>query len=128
PISSRVSSAASADVYYRQQDEDQGQLGAWFVLASIGLFDAKGLTAPNPSFQIGSPLFDKVTITLNPQYYSGKEFVIETVNNTSDNDYIQTMTLNGKSIKSIQLPFAEVAKGGNLSISLGANPNEHLTH
>ncbi|MDE6116431.1 MAG: GH92 family glycosyl hydrolase [Duncaniella sp.] len=110
------------------QDEDQGQLGAWFVLASIGLFDAKGLTAPNPSFQIGSPLFDKVTITLNPQYYSGKEFVIETVNNTSDNDYIQTMTLNGKSIKSIQLPFAEVAKGGNLSICLGANPNEHLTH
>ena len=44
------------------QDEDQGQLGAWYVMASMGLFDAKGLTAPDPTFQIGSPLFDKVTI------------------------------------------------------------------
>lgn len=60
------------------QDEDQGQLGAWYVMASMGLFDAKGLTAPDPTFQIGSPLFDKVTIRLNPDYYTGKEFVIET--------------------------------------------------
>ncbi|MET0242715.1 MAG: GH92 family glycosyl hydrolase, partial [Flavitalea sp.] len=47
------------------QDEDQGQLGAWYVISSIGLFDVKGLTDINPSFGIGSPLFDKVTIKLN---------------------------------------------------------------
>ena len=48
------------------QDEDQGQLGAWYVMASMGLFDVKGLTAPDPSFQLCSPLFDKITISLNP--------------------------------------------------------------
>lgn len=47
------------------QDEDQGQLGAWYVMSSIGLFDVKGLTEINPKFQIGSPLFDKVVIKLN---------------------------------------------------------------
>ena len=26
------------------RDEDQGQLGAWYVMSSIGLFDVKGLT------------------------------------------------------------------------------------
>ncbi len=109
------------------QDEDQGQLGAWFVLCSIGLFDAKGLTAPNPSFSIGSPLFDKVTITLNPDYCSGKEFVIETIGNTTENDYIQSLELNGSKLKSVQLPFDSVAKGGTLKVMLGAEPNTRIT-
>ncbi len=60
------------------QDEDQGQLGAWYVMSAIGLFDVKGLTSPDPAFQVGSPLFDKVVISLNPDYYTGCEFVIET--------------------------------------------------
>lgn len=109
------------------QDEDQGQLGAWYVMASIGLFDAKGLTAPNPSFQIGSPLFDKITIKLNPDYCKGSEFVIETTGNGADSHYIQSMTLNGKKKSDIQLPFSELAKGGRLQIALGSEPNQNIT-
>ncbi|MBQ4228696.1 MAG: GH92 family glycosyl hydrolase, partial [Bacteroidaceae bacterium] len=30
------------------QDEDQGQLGAWYVMSSIGLFAVDGLTSPEP--------------------------------------------------------------------------------
>lgn len=41
------------------QDEDQGQLGAWYVMSALGLFDVKGLTEIDPKFQIGAPLFDK---------------------------------------------------------------------
>jgi len=63
------------------QDEDQGQLGSWYVISSIGLFDVKGLTDIHSTFGIGSPLFDKVTIKLNKKYYKGKQFVIETKNN-----------------------------------------------
>ena len=40
------------------QDEDQGQLGAWYVMSALGLFDVKGLTEIDPKFQIGAPLFD----------------------------------------------------------------------
>ena len=59
------------------QDEDQGQLGSWYVMAALGLFDVKGFTDARPIVEIGSPLFDKATIQLG----NGKKLVIETKNN-----------------------------------------------
>lgn len=100
------------------QDEDQGQLGAWYVISSIGLFDVAGLTAAQPSFGLGSPLFDRVTIRLNNDYYTGKEFVIETMNNTPDNIYVEEYSLNGQSLKGNRIPFADVVKGGKLEVKL----------
>lgn len=110
------------------QDEDQGQLGAWYVISSMGLFDVRGLTSPNPSFQIGSPLFDKVTIKLNKNYYTGDKFVIETKNNSKENMYINSMKLNGQEHTTIQLPFDEVVKGGRLYLELSGIPNTGITH
>nr|WKN35597.1 GH92 family glycosyl hydrolase [Tunicatimonas sp. TK19036] len=108
------------------QDEDQGQLGAWYVMASIGLFDVKGLTDANPAFQLASPLFDKVTIQLNPDYYAGKEFTIITKNNTSANTYLQSVQLNGKALDQLAIPLETVANGGEMIMELGAQPNLHL--
>jgi len=53
------------------QDEDQGQLSGWYVMAALGLFDIKGLCEVNPSLHIGSPVFNKITLQLNPDYSSG---------------------------------------------------------
>lgn len=108
------------------QDEDQGQLGAWYVMAAMGLFDVKGLTAPDPSFQVISPLFDRITIKLNNDYYPGKEFVIETTGNAPENLYIQSLSLDGKPMDTVQLPFADVVRGGKLTVSLSDKPNESL--
>ena len=108
------------------QDEDQGQLGAWYVMAAMGLFDVKGLTAPDPTFQVVSPLFDRITIKLNNDYYPGKEFVIETTGNAPENLYIQSLSLDGKPMDTVQLPFADVVRGGKLTVSLSDKPNESL--
>lgn len=105
------------------QDEDQGQLGAWYVMSSIGLFDVKGLTSPNPEFSIGSPLFDKVTIKL-PQDVRKGEFVIEADKNSKTNIYIQDATLNGKADPTLRLPFADILKGGTLKLTMGAEPKK----
>jgi predicted alpha-1,2-mannosidase len=104
------------------QDEDQGQLGAWYVMAGIGLFDVKGLTAIMPEFGIGSPLFDKVTISLNEKYYQGKQFVIETENNSQENIYIQSVSVNGIRLNETFLPFSDVVKGGKMSVKMGNIP------
>ena len=105
------------------QDEDQGQLGAWYVMSSIGLFDVKGLTQPNPEFQIGSPLFDKITIKLNKDYYPGQTFIIETRNNSKENIYIQAVELNDNT-HNLKIDFNDVVKGGKLVINLSDAPNE----
>ncbi|WP_288206259.1 GH92 family glycosyl hydrolase [uncultured Parabacteroides sp.] len=101
------------------QDEDQGQLGAWYVIASLGMFDVKGLTDSTPSFALGSPVFDKITIQLNNQYYKGKEFVIEAKNNSKENVYVQQYRLNGEVYPAIRIPFETITVGGRLEMDMG---------
>lgn len=105
------------------QDEDQGQLGAWYVMASIGLFDVQGGTSEKPTFQIGSPLFDQIKLKLNTKNASGKEFIIDVVNNNKKNIYIQKAFLNGKPLKSNWIYMEDILKGGNLKLIMGPEPN-----
>ena len=104
------------------QDEDQGQLGAWYVMAGLGLFDVQGHTSANPSFQFGSPQFEKVTIQLSND--ANKKLVIETKNNSFENTYIQSLEFNGKPINKCWIYRNEIMKGGKLSFTMGAEPNK----
>ncbi len=104
------------------QDEDQGQLGAWYVLASMGLFDVQGHSSERPSFQFGSPLFDKITIALDNKYYKGKELIIKTVNQHPENIYIQSVSWNGKPIENSWIYRDILMKGGTLKFVMGSNP------
>ena len=106
------------------QDEDQGQLGAWFVLASMGLFDIKGLTDADPSLKIGSPMFRKTTIHLNAHYGRGDRFVIETTHNNADNLYVQSAKLNGKTLTDLTVPWAAFTRGGTLTLTMGSVPDK----
>ncbi|MBO4943810.1 MAG: GH92 family glycosyl hydrolase [Muribaculaceae bacterium] len=108
------------------QDEDQGQLGAWYVLASIGLFDVAGLTGKDPTFAIGSPKFDKITIRLNPKYYKGDKFVITTENNSKDNIHVESATLSGQPFTEHRIPFKTVTGGGSLNLKMTPTPTENL--
>lgn len=106
------------------QDEDQGQLGAWFVLASIGLFDVQGGANAEPTMQLGSPLFDRITITLDPKYYNGDSFVINTVGNRSDNIYIQSAEIDGKRLDNCWINLSDITSGGELTLNMGPVPNK----
>ncbi len=107
------------------QDEDQGQLGAWYVISSMGLFDVKGLTDIKPTLGIGSPLFDKITIALQAPYARGKEFVIETNNNSSQNMYVQSLRLNGKKLTKPFVDLSDILNGGVLVLQMGDTPTDN---
>ena len=104
-------------------DEDQGQLGALGVLMTIGLFDVQGGAAVHPTYQITSPVFDRVTISLNPRYFPGQSFVITTRHNSAANVYIQSAKLNGRPLHEFWFPHTNLVQGGTLEIELGPQPS-----
>lgn len=106
------------------QDEDQGQLGAWFVLAGMGMFDVQGGSGSNPSIQVVTPLFKRVTIKLNKDFYTGNEFIIEVKGNPTRQPYIYSAILNGKEWDSFKFPWETFTKGGKLIIKSSASPNK----
>ena len=104
------------------QDEDQGQLGAWYVISSMGLFDVSGHAFRDPFYQVGSPLFDEIIINLDSRYYQGKKFTIRTKDNEPGNDFIQRIEYNGKDLGKFWIEREKVVSGGELVITLGADP------
>lgn len=107
------------------QDEDQGQLGAWYVLASMGLFDVQGGTNAQPTMQIGSPMFSKITIHLNKNYYPGDSFSIITENNSDSAVYVQNAELNGHALSTCFISLQDIIHGGSLKLNMGEAPNEN---
>lgn len=116
--------AVTPDLGYGGHDEDEGQMGGVSALMAIGLFDIMGGATVQPVYEITSPVFEEVTITLNPKYYKGETFTIRTFNNSDDNCYIQSAKLNGIDHNAFWFNHESFAKGGQLDIWLGPEPNK----
>ena len=106
------------------QDEDQGQLGAWYVMSTMGLFDVQGGAPAEPTFQLGSPAFDKIVVHLNPLNATGRKLVIETKGNGPEAYYVQDATFNGKPLDENWLYRKDVLAGGKLTLTMGAEPSD----
>ncbi len=104
-------------------DEDQGLMGSLNVLLKIGLFQMNGGTEENPSYQIGSPLFKKITLKLNPDYYTGKTFVIKAPENSKENIYITKIELNHNVLNGQQISHDDITKGGELLLEMSSQSN-----
>ena len=105
-------------------DEDQGQMSSWFIMAALGLFQTDGGTRAEPIYEIGSPIFEQVTIDLGNQYGRGKSFTIKANNTSRNNKYVQRATLNGEPLKQCWFPARDLLKGGELVLEMGNKPNE----
>jgi predicted alpha-1,2-mannosidase len=101
------------------QDEDQGQLGAWYVLASIGLFDVQGGTSSRPEMQLSMPLFDKVQIHLSRPAHPDAVVDISVRGGVERDRTIQQAKWDGHAIAGQCLPWAQLINGGTLEIESG---------
>lgn len=120
------------DIYYGnhpydgwQGDEDEGQMGAWFVMSALGLFEMNGGVTENPEFDLTSPLFSKAVIYLDSIYGEEKIFTIVAKNNSKENIYIQSANLNGKPLNRTKLKWSDVINGGKLVFEMGNHPNQN---
>jgi len=105
-------------------DEDQGQMSAWFIMASLGLFQTDGGCRVDPIYEIGSPIFEKVEIDLGKRFGRGETFTIEAKNVSRLNKYIQSAKLNGQELKDFKFLASELLIGGTLELEMGPKPNK----
>jgi predicted alpha-1,2-mannosidase len=103
-------------------DEDQGMMGAWNVLASIGLFTVNGLCDPHPALSVLAPQFERIVIHLDPRYYKGQAFVIRSQGLAPGKIcHIASADLNGQPLPANrQLTMRDLTSGGELRLNLRA--------
>lgn len=125
-------SRAILDTYYGstpyqgwEGDEDEGQMGAWFVMSALGMFEMEGGCETVPMVNLSSPLFNRMVIKLDPAYYKGREFIIEARNNSKENIYIQSAVLNGKPLNDTRIKFSDITGGGSLVLTMGPEPERN---
>ncbi len=100
-------------------NEDCGQMSAWLVLSSIGIYP---INPADGVYSITSPFVSEATVALE----GGKEFKVTTENQSKENFYIQAITLNGEPYNKITITHQQILEGGELHFVLGNTPNKEL--
>ncbi len=98
-------------------NEDVGQMSAWYVLSSIGLYQEE---PAGGKYIIGSPLFNEVAINVG----DGKTFTVKAINNNDQNIYIQSARLNGKRYDKSYIDYSDIIAGGALELVMGPKPSK----
>lgn len=98
-------------------DEDGGGMSAFVAFNSMGFYP---VTPGSPTYNIGSPMFPYVKMTLS----NGKIFEIIAENCSDENKYIQSATLNGKELNQPWFNHSDIANGGKLVLKMGDKANK----
>ena len=97
-------------------DEDGGGMSAFVVFSQMGFYP---VTPGSPTYNIGSPFFDDVTLRMG----NGKTFRIIARNNSPENKYIQSATLNGKEWNKPWFSHDDIKNGATLELIMGDKAN-----
>ncbi|PTN03801.1 GH92 family glycosyl hydrolase [Mangrovibacterium marinum] len=92
-------------------NEDVGQMSAWYVLSAMGFYQ---VNPADGKFVFGSPDLDEAVIKL-PE---GKTFRITAKNNSSENIYIQSKSLNGQPYDKPYISYEDIMAGGELVLEM----------
>lgn len=97
-------------------DEDGGGMSAFVVFSCMGFYP---VTPGLPTYAIGSPVFERVTIHLP----NGKQFTVSAPGCSQTNMYIQKAFLNGKPLNTPWITHTDIVNGGELKLIMGPKPN-----
>ena len=97
-------------------NEDCGQMSAWYVISALGFY------AVNPAggnYVFGSPLFDKAVVRVGD-----RQLTVEAKRSAPSDQYIQSVTMNGKPYDKVWFSHAALAQGGSIVFKMGSRPNQ----
>jgi len=101
-------------------NDDVGQMSAWYILSAIGFYP---VCPGSQVYILGSPLFKRATIRLDPKWHRGSSFVVLAKNNSAENCYVQSARLNGRELARAWITHEEIVSGGTVEFTMGPKPN-----
>lgn len=99
-------------------NEDCGQMSAWYVMSAMGIYPVNPVAA---EYQFGSPLFDKVEISLKDD----KKITILAQGSSSDKAYVKNVYWNDKLVEGTSISHLELIQGGVLKFEMSSTPNKN---
>jgi predicted alpha-1,2-mannosidase len=97
-------------------NEDCGQMSAWYVMSAMGFYAVDPVSG---NYVFGTPLFDRVVVDLG----RGSKLVVEAKRSSPSDQYIQSITFNGKAHDKIWFRHSDIANGATIVFQLGGEPN-----
>lgn len=99
-------------------NEDSGAMGAWYVFTSIGLFPNAG----QDLYYLLPPAFQDIELTME----TGKKIRIKTIKDKPEDQYIQSVSINGKTLNRTWIRHHEIAEGATIIFKLTDKPGTGL--
>ncbi|MCY1633557.1 GH92 family glycosyl hydrolase [Marinifilum sp. D737] len=109
------------DEYYKNApdgipgNDDCGTLSAWIVYSMMGMYP---VCPGDTDYALTSPVFDKITIELNQEFYPGKKLEIVTKKKNANDIYIKSIKRNGSNHSSYFINHDDLVKGGTIEFEL----------
>jgi predicted alpha-1,2-mannosidase len=100
-------------------DEDGGGISSFVVFSMMGFYP---VVPGIPAYELGSPVFDRLTIKL----HNGKTLRIVAKNNSANNKYIKSVRFNGQPQNRIWFRHADVTNGLTIDLEMSDTPNTIL--
>ena len=96
-------------------DEDTGSMAAWFIFSALGFYP---VCPGRPSYVLGAPLFNRAVITMD----DGKQTIIEARDNSSENFYAQSVSVNGAAVNGVEVSHQSIVEGAKLVFAMTSKP------
>lgn len=102
-------------------DDDCGQMSAWYLFSALGFYPVTPGTAV---YAIGTPLFPKAVVYMNP-IHRDRKFEIIAHGVSRRNKFVQSVSVNGKVLHEPFLNHSEIENGGQLIFEMGPKPRKN---
>jgi hypothetical protein len=96
-------------------NDDLGSMSSWYVFSAMGFFP---VCPGRPLYDIGSPVFNKVTLHLA----NGKSLIIKSENNGEGNWYVRSMALDGKDYNKLWITHSSLTGGSEIEFLMDSKP------
>ncbi len=100
----------STDINGLDGNDDGGTLSAWYVFSAMGFYPLAG----TDKYWLGSPNIDSAEITLS----NGNTLKIKAVNQSEENVYVSSVTLNGVELEGCYVTHEQLMNGGELVFTM----------